>query len=67
MALKKKKVTRKKTTKKTSTIGSYIKKIQNTPAVKRVSNTIKLMEKKLAAAKKKKAAAVKIARKKLKK
>jgi len=37
------------------------------PGVKRAADSIKTLEKKLAAAKKKKAAAVKIARKKLKK
>lgn len=64
-------VKRKKTTKRkksiTSTIGSYVKKLMRSPGVKRAADSIKTLEKKLAAAKKKKAAAVKIARKKLKK
>lgn len=68
MPIKKKATKRKKTTKRksiTSTIGSYVKKLMREPAVKRVGDTIKTLEKKLAAAKKKKAAAVKKARKKL--
>lgn len=52
--------------KTTGGIASYVRKIQNSPGVKSVSNTIKSLESKLKAAKKKKAAAVKIARKKLK-
>jgi len=67
MALKKKKVTRKKTTKKKSTIGSYVRKLMNTPSVRSVAKTVKALEIKLKAAKRKKAAAVKVARKKLKK
>lgn len=63
----KKKTTKKKTVKKSSGIASYTKKVQSSPAVKRVSKTITDLEKKLKAAKKKKAAAVKIVRKKLKK
>jgi hypothetical protein len=61
----KRKTTKKKRT--TSTIGGYIKKLMRAPGVKSVANTIKTLERKLAAAKKKKAAAVKKARKKLKK
>lgn len=64
---------RKKTKKKStisrvkSTIGSYVRKLMSAPTVKRATKSIKELEKKLLAAKKKKAAAVKIARKKLKK
>jgi hypothetical protein len=62
-----KKATKKSTTKKsTGGIASYVRKIQNSPGVKKVTNTIKVIEKKLAEAKRKKAGAVKIARKKLK-
>lgn len=57
--------TKKKVTKKKSNIGSYVKKLQAAPAVKRATKSIKDLEKKLLAAKKKKAVAVKIARKKL--
>jgi hypothetical protein len=57
--------TKKKVTKRKSNIGSYVKKLQAAPAVKRATKSIKDLEKKLLAAKKKKAAAVKIARKKL--
>jgi hypothetical protein len=65
----KRKTTKRKTRKKsiTSTIGSYVKKLMKTPGVKRAADSIKTLEKKLAAAKKKKAAAVKVARKKLSK
>jgi hypothetical protein len=63
----KKKTTKKKVVKKSTGIASYVKKIQKAPSVKRVADTIKAIEKKLAEAKKKKAAAVKIVRKKLKK
>ena len=63
----KKKVTKKKAVKKTSSIATYVRKVQNSPTVKKVSKTISDLEKKLVAAKKKKAAAVKIVRKKLKK
>jgi hypothetical protein len=64
----KKKTTKRKTTKaKKSTIGSYVRKLMNTPGVKSVSKTVKALEAKLKAAKKKKAAAVKVARKKLSK
>jgi hypothetical protein len=66
MPVKKKKTTKRKKS-IGSTIGSYVKKLMRTPAVKRAGDSIKVLEKKLAAAKKKKAAAVKIARKKLKK
>jgi len=66
MPVKKKKTTKRKRS-LTSTIGSYVKKLMRTPGVKRAADSIKTLEKKLAAAKKKKAAAVKIARKKLKK
>jgi hypothetical protein len=59
--------TKKKVTKKKSSIGSYVKKLQAAPAVKRATKSIKDLEKKLLAAKKKKAAAVKIVRKKLSK
>jgi hypothetical protein len=61
-----KKTTKKKTVKKSTGIASYVKKIQKAPAVKRVADTIKAIEKKLAEAKKKKAVAVKLVRKKLK-
>jgi len=63
----KKKTTKKKVVKRTSGIASYVRKIQNTPSVKKATNSIKAIEKKLAEAKKKKAAAVKLVRKKLKK
>jgi hypothetical protein len=66
MPVKKKKTTKRKKS-ITSTIGSYVKKLMRSPGVKRAADIIKTLEKKLAAAKKKKAAAVKIARKKLKK
>lgn len=65
MPVKKRKTTKRKSI--ASTIGSYVKKLMRTPGVKRAADTVKTLEKKLAAAKKKKAAAVKIARKKLKK
>ena len=65
---KKKTTTKKKVVKKASSgIASYVRKVQKAPAVKRVTDAIKLIEKKLAEAKNKKAAAVKIIRKKLKK
>lgn len=66
MPVKKKKTTRKKKS-ITSTIGSYVKKLMKAPAVKRAADTIKTLEKKLAAAKKVKAMAVKKVRKSLKK
>jgi len=66
MPVKKKKTTKRKRS-LTSTIGSYVKKLMRSPGVKRAADSVKTLEKKLAAAKKKKAAAVKIARKKLKK
>lgn len=66
MPVKKKKTTKRKKS-ITSTIGSYVKKLMRSPGVKRAADSVKTLEKKLAAAKKKKAAAVKIARKKLKK
>ena len=66
MAIKKKKVTKKRKS-ITSTIGSYVKKLMKAPAVKRAAMSIKTLEKKLAAAKKVKAAAVKKARKTLSK
>lgn len=66
MPVKKKKTTKRKRS-ITSTIGSYVKKLMRSPGVKRAADSVKTLEKKLAAAKKKKAAAVKIARKKLKK
>ena len=65
MPVKRKKTTRRKSI--ANTIGSYVKKLMKTPSVKRAADSIKTLEKKLAAAKKKKAAAVKCARKKLKK
>lgn len=65
MPIKKRKTTKRKKS-IASTIGGYVKKLMRTPAVKRAADTIKTLEKKLAAAKKKKAVAVKIARKKLK-
>lgn len=66
MPVKKKKTTKRKRS-VVSTIGSYVKKLMRSPGVKRAADSVKTLEKKLAAAKKKKAAAVKIARKKLKK
>ena len=66
MAIKKKKVTKKRKS-ITSTIGSYVKKLMKAPAVKRAAMSIKNLEKKLAAAKKVKATAVKKARKTLSK
>lgn len=65
MPIKKKVTKRKKTV--GSTIGSYVRKLMSAAPVKRAALSIKELEKKLIAAKKKKAAAVKIARKKLKK
>jgi hypothetical protein len=65
MAIKKKVTKKRKSI--TSTIGSYVKKLMRAPAVKRAAMSIKTLEKKLAAAKKLKAAAVKKARKTLKK
>jgi hypothetical protein len=68
-AMAKKTTAKKKTPAKKKASGGiagFVKKIQNTPAVKKVATTIKALEKKLLDAKKKKAAAVKIARKKLK-
>jgi len=68
MPIKKKKTVKRKTTKaKKSSIGSYVRKLNNAPAVKRAGKTVKDLERKLLAAKKKKAAAVKVARKKLSK
>ena len=67
MPIKKRKTTKRKTSRKKSTIGSYVKKVMNAAPVKRAAKTVKDLEKKLMAAKKKKAAAVKIARKKIKK
>lgn len=64
---RKKTTTRKKKTTVRGGIASFVKKIQNSIGVKKVSKTIADLEKKLKAAKKKKAAAVKVARKKLKK
>jgi len=67
MAVKKKVVKRKTTAKKKSTgIASYVRKIQNTPAVKSADKKVKDLERKLKAAKKAKAVKVKAARKKLK-
>jgi hypothetical protein len=65
MPIKRKKTTKKKSI--ASTIGGYVKKLMRSPGVKRAAESIKNLEKKLAAAKKKKAAAVKKARKTLKK
>lgn len=62
-----KRKTAKKTKKKGSTIASYVRKLNNSPGVKRAGKTVKDLERKLAVAKKKKAAAVKVARKKLSK
>ena len=61
----KRKAVKRKTKAKKSTIGSYVRKLNNSPGVKRAGKTVKDLERKLAAAKKKKAAAVKVARKKL--
>jgi len=67
MAVKKKVVKRKTTAKKKSTgIASYVRKIQNIPAVKSADRKVKDLERKLKAAKKAKAVKVKAARKKLK-
>jgi hypothetical protein len=67
MAVKKKVVKRKTTAKKKSTgIASYVRKIQNSPAVKSADKKVKDLERKLKAAKKAKAVKVKAARKKLK-
>lgn len=63
----KRKTAKRKTKKKGSTIASYVRKLNNSPGVKRAGKTVKELERKLAAAKKKKAAAVKVARKKLSK
>jgi hypothetical protein len=63
----KRKTAKRKTKKKGSTIASYVRKLNNSPGVKRAGKTVKDLERKLAAAKKKKAAAVKVARKKLSK
>lgn len=65
MAMKKP-AKKKPTKKKASGIAAYVKKIQNSPGVKKVSNTIKTLEKKLIEAKKAKQKAVVAARKKLK-
>ena len=67
MPIKKRKTTKRKTSRKKTTIGSYVKKVMSAAPVKRAAKTVKDLEKKLMAAKKKKAAAVKVARKKLKK
>jgi hypothetical protein len=67
MAVKKKVVKRKTTARKKSTgIASYVRKIQNSPAVKSADKKVKDLERKLKAAKKAKAVKVKAARKKLK-
>jgi hypothetical protein len=67
MAVKKRAVKRKATAKKKSTgIASYVRKIQNSPAVKSADKKVKDLERKLKAAKKAKAVKVKAARKKLK-
>ena len=69
MAIKKKAAAKKKPAAKKKTIGGiagFVRKIQNTPGVKKAATAIKALEKKLLDAKKKKAAQVKIARKKLK-
>jgi len=69
MPIKRKTPVKRKTAAKKKTAGGiagFVRKIQNTPAVKSVAKTIKALESKLKAAKKKKAAAVKVARKKLK-
>ena len=65
----KKKTTKRKTTakrKSTGGIAAYVRKVQNSPAVKKATATIKALEKKIIAAKKAKAAKVKAAQKKLK-
>lgn len=64
----KKVAAKKKPTKKKASggIAAYVKKIQSSPGVKKVSNTIKTLEKKLIEAKKAKQKAVVAARKKLK-
>jgi hypothetical protein len=65
MPVKKKKTVKKRSI--ASTIGGYVKKLMRTPAVKKAATSVKALEKKLIAAKKLKAAAVKKARKTLKK
>jgi len=60
----KKKTAKKKAVKSRGGIASYIRKIQNTPAVKSKEKKIKELERKLAATKKEKARAVKLAQKK---
>jgi len=59
MAVTKKKQPKKKVVKKSTGIASYVRKVQNAPAVKRIAKTIKAMEMKLKQAKRKKAAEVK--------
>ena len=66
MAVKKKAVKRKTAKKKSTGIASYVRKIQNSPAVKSADKKVKDLERKLKAAKKAKAVKVKAARKKLK-
>lgn len=69
MPTKKKPAKRKKISakrKSTGGIAAYVRKVQNSPAVKKATATIKALEKKIIAAKKAKAAKVKIAQKKLK-
>ena len=66
MAMKKQAKKKPQKKKASGGIAAYVKKIQNSPGVKKVSNTIKTLEKKLIEAKKAKQKAVRAARKKLK-
>ena len=66
MAMKKQAKKKPQKKKASGGIAAYVKKIQNSPGVKKVSNTIKTLEKKLIEAKKAKQKAVIAARKKLK-
>jgi hypothetical protein len=63
----KRKTTKRKPAKSNGGIASFVRKVQNAPAVKSKTKKISDLEKKLKAAKKEKAAAVKIATKRLKK
>jgi hypothetical protein len=63
----KRKTTKRKPAKSSGGIASFVRKVQNAPAVKSKTRKISDLEKKLKAAKKEKAAAVKIATKRLKK
>ena len=58
---------RKPASRKSGGIAAYVRKVQNSPAVKSATKKIKDLESKLKAAKKDKAAKVKAAQKRLKK